>query len=294
MAWSFNAYGTWGVSYTLTDSPRIWLDAPFKNSGTKSFEGGSRLIFPRDFEGRVGNKHYWEILQPFAHVFGLHFLEERNAYCRLDEHGDIEDLVRIGTVRGRSGEFGGTIITFRRELLDEWMLLTESVIIRTFEFIKRRRDFFDWSKARRSDRTEDGDVFYDFGLVPGQGSFRRGCQIVRPLMQWEELHKRYGWPREDKREYASFVAQDWKNGVVREISCAPGATANYFTKSDLPFETSPAFFRAEVLQKYKADSDKYRLEDRSIDCRGAWHLKTYDINEAGQVHTYVCYLRDLP
>jgi hypothetical protein len=53
MAWSFNAYGTWGVSYTLADSPRIWLDAPFKNSGTKSFEGGSRLIFPRDFEGRA-------------------------------------------------------------------------------------------------------------------------------------------------------------------------------------------------------------------------------------------------
>jgi hypothetical protein len=39
--WSFNAYGTWGVSYSLTDSPRVWLDAPFKHSGTKSFERGS-------------------------------------------------------------------------------------------------------------------------------------------------------------------------------------------------------------------------------------------------------------
>jgi hypothetical protein len=54
------------------------------------------------------------------------------------------------------------------------------------------------------------------------------------------------------------------------------------------------FFRPEVLTKYKADSEKYRLEDRSISCRGTWHLKTYDINAAGQVHTYVCYLRDLP
>jgi len=26
------------------------------------------LIFPRDFEGRIGDKHYWEILQPFAHA----------------------------------------------------------------------------------------------------------------------------------------------------------------------------------------------------------------------------------
>lgn len=294
MSWSFNAYGTWGVSYTNSDPPEIKLEGPFQHSGAKTFEGGTRLVFPRDFEGRVGQKHYWEIFQPFAHVFGLHFLEERNAFCRLDENGDVEDFVRIVTVPRRGDEFGGTVITFRRALLDEWMLLTDSVMIRTFEFIRRRPAFYDWSSATQSDRTTDGDVFYDFGIVPGQGSFRRGCQIVRPIMQWADLQKQYGWPREDKREYESFIAHDWKNQVIREISSAPGATANYFTKSDLPFETSPAFFRPEVLQKYKADSDKYRLEDRSIHCRGAWYLKTYDINEAGQVHTYVCYLRDLP
>jgi hypothetical protein len=85
-----------------------------------------------------------------------------------------------------------------------------------------------------------------------------------------------------------------KNGVIREISCAPGATANYFTESDLPFELSPAFFSPEVLRKYKADSDKYSLAGRSISCRCAWSLQTYDVNEAGQVHTYLVYLRNLP
>jgi hypothetical protein len=49
-----------------------------------------------------------------------------------------------------------------------------------------------------------------------------------------------------------------------------------------------------VLSKYKMDSEKYRLEQRSITCRGAWHLQSYDINEAGQVHTYLIYLRNLP
>lgn len=82
--------------------------------------------------------------------------------------------------------------------------------------------------------------------------------------------------------------------MIREISTAPGAAANYFVKSDLPFETSPAFFRPEVLLRYKADTEKYRLTDRSISCRGAWSLQTYDINDAGQVHTYICYLRNLP
>ena len=99
---------------------------------------------------------------------------------------------------------------------------------------------------------------------------------------------------DEEREHTSFIAQDWKNKRIAEISCAPGATANYFTESDLPFELSPAYFRPEVLSKYKADSQKYTLQDRSITCRGAWHLKTYDINEAGQVHTYLVYLRQLP
>jgi hypothetical protein len=49
-----------------------------------------------------------------------------------------------------------------------------------------------------------------------------------------------------------------------------------------------------VLHRFKADPEKYTLEDRSITCRGAWHLKTYDINEAGQVHTYIGYLANLP
>ena len=58
--------------------------------------------------------------------------------------------------------------------------------------------------------------------------------------------------------------------------------------------TSPAFFRSEVLHKYKADPDKYDLSDRSLSCRGTWHLTTYDVNEANQVHTYLQYLSDLP
>jgi hypothetical protein len=57
---------------------------------------------------------------------------------------------------------------------------------------------------------------------------------------------------------------------------------------------SPAFFRPEVLAKYKSDKDKCQLERRSVRCRSAWSLETYDVNEAGQVHTYLRYLRMLP
>jgi hypothetical protein len=36
------------------------------------------------------------------------------------------------------------------------------------------------------------------------------------------------------------------------------------------------------------------VSERDVSCRAAWHLKGIDVNEAGQVHAYICYLRSLP
>jgi hypothetical protein len=143
----------------------------------------------------------------------------------------------------------------------------------------------------------DEDLVYRVNIEKDHASYLRGVQIIRSEMSKDDLYARYSMlsdKRKPDRQYASFIAFDFKNGVVRDISTAPGESANYFTKSDLPFEMSPAFFKPEVLRRYKADKDKYTLKDRTISCRGAWDLQTYDINEAGQVHTYIVYLRSLP
>ncbi len=57
---------------------------------------------------------------------------------------------------------------------------------------------------------------------------------------------------------------DWRNKRVTKISTDPAATTNYFQAEGnaLPFELSPAFFRPEVLLKYKADRDKYTVGER--------------------------------
>ena len=105
------------------------------------------------------------------------------------------------------------------------------------------------------------------------------------------------WKREG-RQYVSFLTHDWRNDKIEEVSTDPESTTNFFDfeSNSLPLEVSPAFFRAEVLSKYKADRDKYTIHEatRYITCRGAWELKSYDINEAGQVHAYICDLRHLP
>lgn len=296
MEWNCNASFSWGVSITYSEPPKISILPPLEHTGSRTLNAGEQLVFARHFEGHFGDRSYIEVLQKFIHISDLHFLPNRNSYCRIDKHGDVEEAVRITNVLEKGDDFGGTIVTFDRRLLDEYMALTNAVIVRTFDFTRYRpSQFGGWSHPPEPKHVTEDDVFFRAVIEPGHASFMRGCQVVRPMVSKEEILERLarGGDEEEKR-YVSFIACDWKNRVISKISCAPGHTANYFTESDLPFELSPAFFRPEVLSKYKADSEKYQLGARSISCRGTWHLQTYDINEAGQVHTYLVYLRNLP
>jgi hypothetical protein len=293
LRWSFGPDSSWGISHSW--NPRqVEICPPLDHTGSRTLSKGEQLVFRRDFEGRLGSPTYVEVLQKFAHVFDLHYLPEREAYCRLDDHGEIEDCIRIVRLKDGKGGPGGMVVTFLRELLDRYLALTDSVVVRTFDFTRLRSGSFGgWPIDVDRRRVVGEDIYYEYLVVPQYASFMRGVQIVRPRITKEDIADEFDDPHKT-REYASFVAQDFKNNEIREISTAPEETANYFTKSELPFEMSPAFFNPEVLQKYKADSDRYRLSDRSISCRGAWHLETYDINEAGQVFTYLVYLGRLP
>jgi hypothetical protein len=296
MSWNCNAYSGWGIVTSYYPTPSIEISAPLDDDSSETLAKGEQLIFARTFEGRVGDKRYFEILQKFLHLSDLHYLAERSAYCRLDCHGDVEGVIRIVEIPADSGQmFGGTIVTVAREALDRFTALTDSTVVRTFDFTRASLSRFGgWRDAHESTVTQMGDVFFRIHVEAGNASYIRGCQVVPSLTSKDDIMEEFRPGSRKNEHYASFIAHDWKNQVVKEISCAPGATANYFTPSDLPFEVSPAFFRPEVLSKYKADSEKYRLDERTISCRGTWSLKSYDVNEAGQVHTYLAYLRDLP
>src|SRR5262249_38128555 len=97
----------------------------------------------------------------------------------------------------------------------------------------------------------------------------RGARVDRPSKSKSEvLTGSFGDEEQPEKRYAEFIIHDWKNQqILRDYSIAPSNFANYFTKSDLPFETSPIFFKAEVLDKYKGNPDKYTLKSRTIECR---------------------------
>jgi hypothetical protein len=296
LAWECTPYSSWGVEIFFGKPSSISVTPPLSHTGSKTLDKGEQLIFAGSFEGRIGEKHYYEVLQKFAHLSEIHFLHERQANCRLDELGDIEEVIRIVEFPSKGGELnGGTTITCKRSVIDEYAALTDSVIVRTFDFtfcdLSRFRG---WAEAHKVEQTIEKDLFYNAHVEKGHAAFRRGCQLVWPCTTKESIIERFGPGSAKNRQYATFVAHDWKHGVAKELSCSPELLGNYFIESDLPFETTPAFFKPEVLLKYKADSEKYQISERSISCRGTWHLQTYDINEAGQVHTYLVYLKNLP
>jgi hypothetical protein len=203
--------------------------------------------------------------------------------------GDLEDIIVV--LRESSGD----VVLMASEQLAEYMALSQQALIRKFDFTRYiLNSFSGWGNQEPILRSSP-DLFYHEGVLPGHASYVNGCQITRTSLTPETMVEEWKNSLDPARKrYETFKIQDWKNNRQIECSCAPEAISNYFTKSDKPFEVSPAFFRAEVLAKYKADPEKYDLDDRSIGCRNSWYLKTYDINDAGQVHTYIIYLSQLP
>ena len=126
-------------------------------------------------------------------------------------------------------------------------------------------------------------------------SFSDGCMIFRAQISVKNLiDERKAEKDGGQKKYQEFIIHDIKNKKIIKSSCSPDSISPYGVESDLPYHISPVFFNPEVLYRYKSNSEKYCLEERSISCRNSWHLKTYDINDAGQVHTYIRYLSFLP
>ncbi|MEM1087843.1 MAG: hypothetical protein AAGH90_08940 [Pseudomonadota bacterium] len=272
----------------------VRLRPPLAGSSSKSLEGGEKLIFRRRLSGVHKGPTPTEISQKLVHSLGTYFLPERNAYCRLNEKGDIDDVIKIHSRKGETDLHSINAVTIRADDLHEYMALTNTALFVRFDFTRTvPGGFSSWGSERYT--VDENDIFYDGCSMPGHASFSNGYLIVRPNLRREDLVQSFKRECEvDTKKYEIFKFFDPKNGRLVETPIGPEKHVSYFKESPLPWDISPVFFRPEVLQRFKADPEKYTLEDRSIRCRNAWSLKTYDINEAGQVHTYVIYLSDLP
>lgn len=298
LGWSLPPYTSLASYVAGGGRDDVWIERGLSGTNTQTLEDAVQLIFGRTFEGWSGpGRDYYELHQEYAHLAGIHWRPEMRAYCRFDKQGDLESVVSVTSREDKGSSIA--VVSFSWEPLEEYLAASDASLVRVFDFtLLRRSGFSGWSSEPPEVFDESDDFFYRRTVMEGHAAYTRGIQIIRPRRTKEAIFKGItnGWFGEKPMEYAEFIAYDWRNSRVVKISTDPHATVNYFEAegNSLPFELSPAFFRPEVLLKYKADRDKYVVSERSISCRTAWFLEAIDVNEAGQVHAYICYLRRLP
>ena len=291
--WSFSVSSGWGWSYGHDEDGRLEksIESPAWSAGA-FLSKGMTPVFLRRFEGRKPSS-YIELEQQFVHVLGLHWIEHRHAYCQLDDNGDIEDLIHVHF------EEEGIAVTIQKSALDRYLWLTGSVAVRLIDVWRSLADWPDDS-VREDAEVEFGTMAAagDLLLIGPEGSEKRAAklravQIIRRSRPDAEIEGQMTGAPPKRTSTVSFLINDWKNKREVEWPADGDQLGNYYEKSDLPYETSPAFFRREVLAKFRQDPDKYTMSERSITCRGTWSLH-YDISEQGQVHVYIYELARLP
>ena len=272
----------------------VWVE-PGRSGDDKDVDD---FIFIRRFqEWKDEAPTYIEVMQEYTHLAEIHWRDERSAYCRLDDKGDIEEVVSVTSEDGREWL---RVVTFKRKPLELYLAATDKVLARKFDFLNFEPGAFrGWPNGKEESFDVGQDIHCVGKTVPSHAGYRRGVNIVRLRRPRSDIFREMlqDWGMEAApRKYETFIAMDWRNRCVRPISTNPSATTSYWEAegNDYPFELSPAFFHRDVLQRYKSDSDKYTVEDREVTCRNSWRLRGIDINDKGQVHAYICDLRHLP
>ena len=206
--------------------------------GSKTLENERELVFERSFERWKGEgRSYFEILQEYSHLTEIHWRPEERAYCRFDEHGDLDHVVSV-----TSQEDIG-VVSFRWDPLQRYLAASNSVLVRMFDFtLLRRENFTAWPDEPENVINESDVFFYRQKVDPGKAAYTRGVQIIRPSRPKCEIfssmkERQFGY---NEGQYVEFAAYDWRNKRITNISTDPAATTNYFQARDnsLPFELS--------------------------------------------------------
>jgi hypothetical protein len=98
MSWNLNPYTSIASYVTGGGRDDVWVERGLSGAGTKTLKDAVQLIFGRTFEDWSGpGRNYYELHQEYAHLAGIHWRPEKRAYCRFNEHGDLEPVVSVTT-----------------------------------------------------------------------------------------------------------------------------------------------------------------------------------------------------
>lgn len=132
-------------SYGGGEGHRVYLEPPLSSPGCKSLAGGEKLIFIRDFIGMKDYVSPIEINQKLIHALNVHYLDERQSYCRLDNRGDLEDVIRFYKNETHDPWARIRAVTVKSSDLAQYLALSEQTLVAKFDFTRfSSGDFVGW------------------------------------------------------------------------------------------------------------------------------------------------------
>lgn len=251
---------------------------------------GEAIIFHRSLEGVANYENYFELNQKIAHSLGLHFISEKESWCRLDGNGDLEESIKEVSIKLMNKD-NIRIIYAKKELLAKYAKATNQMICRMIDCSAYQDNFMGWGDDRSYENIETGVTYGSIGYAMPSGSYFRGIQLVHLNISLSKMIKDE-WGEND--DFVDLIVNNFKYGRIETVSCNPDELDNYFIDTGKPLEMSPAFFNAEVLRKYKSNTEKYKINGQSIECRGTWSLRSFNINDQNQVFVYLVDFNKLP
>lgn len=222
------------------------------------------LVFDRYFSGPFPN--VVELAEDFRLFWDLYEDREKRAFLTIDELGNVVVVA----------EWQGTDLVVRKQYLRRYQAARQLTLALQLVIDQRGGKELEHLVDVSCDVAEDQVIFaYRGGEIPISGEqpyFTRliGKRVISPpAPEYSDV-----WPYEKPKEFETFIIATDENGDPVTHTCDPKTLSNYFgANPGEPHYLTPVFFDRKVLDKYYADSDRYRVEDGYLREASTWGLR---------------------
>ena len=247
----------WGIRYS-EEGEVPYLSEPLDRTSSEILDQGMAPVFVRYFAGRDS---YVEPNQRLTHVLELHRIEDSGDWSRVNELGELVPTLRVAETDELS------LCTISRAALDQFLVAADMSMVRLLvvnatdnhELLSEgKAEHLEWANAT-------DEIFLHASNVNDELIRVRGFDVVRvPADERDEaLRVLQG---DETREYAPFTINDFRNQRVVDWSSDPDQIGNYYEDSDLPYGTSAAYFKPEVLTQYRTDPSRFHVLPDRVKC----------------------------
>ena len=248
--------------------------------------GEEALLYYRNFYGVAAD--YVEISQEFILLNNLRYDRKCKCFFAMYDSGEQEEAIRYND---------DCSIQIKLKFLKQYATAKQLAIVLEYDI---KTDFSgqlsDYGVSEFDEIVRDSKLCYS--ICGGQISIPKtvfsrvlGKKVIMP----EPIEKCGFWPYEKEKNYEDFIIGSDNDGNPVSYTSDPNQLNNYFgSNPDAPMYLTPVFFSREVLQKYYAKPELYKVTDGQLSCQSLWGIEI-DNHHKDVVAVYLGDLgRDLP